>query len=41
MKRPLPDVAEFTGIAVRGRLEFIGDPGTLQMFGMQDAVLAN
>lgn len=39
MKRPLPDMAEFTVIAVRGRLEFIDDPDTLQMFRLKDAIL--
>ena len=39
MKRPLPDLPEFTRGVISGTLEFNEDPETFQMFRLVDAVL--
>ncbi|MBM7067735.1 hypothetical protein [Actibacterium sp. 188UL27-1] len=39
MKRPLPDLPEFTRVIISGRLELNEDPETFQMFRLVDAVL--
>jgi len=39
LKTPMQDRAEFSLIAVTGRLEFVNDPETLQMFRLVDARL--
>lgn len=37
MKSPLPDLAEFTEITLRGTLTFNEDPGTFQLYYLEDA----
>lgn len=38
-KRPMPDLAEFAKITLRGQLEFNESPETLQLFRLKDAIL--
>lgn len=38
-KRPMPDLAEFAQITLRGTLEFNESPETLQLFRLKDAIL--
>lgn len=38
-KRPMPDLAEFEQITLRGQLEFNDSPETLQLFRLKDAIL--
>lgn len=38
-KRPMPDLAEFAEITLRGQLEFNESPETLQLFRLKDAIL--
>lgn len=39
MKRPLPDLPEFTRVILSGTLELNEDPDTFQMYRLVDAVL--
>lgn len=39
MKSPMPDLQEFTHIAIQGQLELIEDPETYMAYRLHDAVL--
>ena len=39
MKSPMPDLQEFTQIAIQGQLEFIEDPDTYMAYRLRDGIL--
>ena len=41
MRRPIPEVPEFSRLRVKGTLEFNEDPETFQMFTLVDAVVVD